>query len=388
MFGLSSASIDGHDDKNSAYKCDIVYGSINEFEADVLRDEYSKQGTRKNRQFEIVIVDEVDSMLIDGKNHMVQLTSTMSGMNELEPILAAIWIQVGAVASCVEEIEGVAYFNNNGVLFEIKKTKAAFIAEAVELHIRKLMRDEDYVSDEQNDANEEYPTMNVPCHLRDFVLKHQLKSWISSAIQAKYFYKNGRDYIIEKGEIKVVDRHNTGIIFKNMTFSNALHQFLQLKHGASVTSETMTTNFIANSTFFLRYKKNIYGLSGTLGSDAAQNFLKETYSVELIVVPPFRRKRYIQLAPIISSTNAEWRESIVSSALVKLQNNRACLIISESINEAKALEAIFVKKNEVLSDKKVEIFMYTTDADRDIIKRSFNAGQVIISTNLAGRGEL
>jgi preprotein translocase subunit SecA len=54
-------------EKKDAYKVDILYGAVEDYQADVLRDEYSKLGTRSNRPFDVVIVDEVDSMFIDGK---------------------------------------------------------------------------------------------------------------------------------------------------------------------------------------------------------------------------------------------------------------------------------------------------------------------------------
>ncbi|MBN2676162.1 MAG: hypothetical protein JXR30_02810 [Alphaproteobacteria bacterium] len=110
MFNFSSSHIEVTP-KKETYKKDILYGAIDDFEADILRDEYSKLGTRSKRPFEVVIVDEVDSMLIDGRSFMVRIASAMPGMSEMEPVLAAIWIHADLVASQIEEDEdGNAYY--------------------------------------------------------------------------------------------------------------------------------------------------------------------------------------------------------------------------------------------------------------------------------------
>lgn len=59
---------------------------------------------------------------------------------------------------------------------------------------------------------------------------------------------------------------NTGVSQKNTSWSDGLHQFIQIKHGLKITSESLTTNFISNVAFFKKYGPNIYGLTGTIGS--------------------------------------------------------------------------------------------------------------------------
>ncbi|CAF4530710.1 unnamed protein product [Didymodactylos carnosus] len=73
-------------DIKTRYKADIVYGAASDFQGDILRDEYSKLGIRNGRKCDVAIVDEVDSMLIDGKNNMVMLSSPMPTMDHLEPL--------------------------------------------------------------------------------------------------------------------------------------------------------------------------------------------------------------------------------------------------------------------------------------------------------------
>lgn len=269
MLDLTSSYIKALNVKE-AYKCNILYGAIDDYEADVLRDEYSKLGTRSNRAFDIVIVDEVDSMLIDGKDSMVRLSKPIPGMDQLEPLLAAIWMQINIVASKIEEENGIAYYvddsKNRKAIQELNMSKSEFIKKCTYDHMQFLLRGE---TPEEID----YPEMHVPSHLRDFVLQNRLKIWIDMAVCAKYRLNNGVDYIIRDKKVKIVDNKNTGIVHENMAWGDGLHQFLELKHGAKINSEQMSTNFIANPTFFKRYK-NIYGLTGTLGCKESQTFLK------------------------------------------------------------------------------------------------------------------
>jgi preprotein translocase subunit SecA len=385
MFNLTSS----HNkvlDKKEAYKRGILYGAIDDFQADVLRDEYSKLGTRSGRPFEIVIVDEVDSMLIDGKSSMVRLSSPMPGMNELEPVLAAIWLQIDLVVNQINEHEGKAYYigNSNEPAFDLGMSKLQFMKKNVNDHLRMLLRDLKRVPEESKVLLKDYKTMEIPNHLREFVLKNRLELWIDNSIYAKFRCTKGKDYIIRDKKIQIVDVDNTGVVQENMTWCDGLQQFLQLKHGAKITSEQMSTNFIANTTYFLRYGKNIYGLSGTLGCNVSKKFLKETYNVELVVVPSFKMKQHISLSPVVIGTEDEWRKAIVESLMLKVNNGRACLVISDCINEAEELEKILLGKD--FKYPKSKVLMYKTQKDSKAIQDKIGEGEIILSTNIAGRG--
>lgn len=398
MLGLTSSYIKVLN-VQEAYKCDILYGAIDDYEADILRDEYSKQGTRSNRPFDVVIVDEVDSMLIDGKNFMVRLSSPIPGMDQVEPLLGAIWMHIDIVASKIQEANGSAYYiedpNNPDDAQKLNMSKSEFIERCTDDHMRFLLRD-------KTPEESSYPEMQVPSHLREFVLKNRLKIWIEMAIYAKYRCTKGVNYIIRDKQVKIVDVKNTGVVHENMTWSDGLHQFLELKHGAKITSEQMSTNYIANPTFFKRYHSNIYGLSGTLGCIESKKFLKvnmlrksssrpfkfltfqETYEVKLVVIPPFKIKQHVALSPIVVDVEDQWLPTVVKSCIRKLDNNRACLVIAESINAVEELEKIFL--SDAFKYPKSEILIYKTEKDSSVIKKAVGKGKVIISTNLAGRG--
>ncbi len=100
--------------------------------------------------------------------------------------------------------------------------------------------------------------------------------------------------------IKPVDYSSTGIVQSSTNWSDGLHQFLQIKHSLKMTSETFTTNFMSNMGYFKRYGSNLFGLTGTLGSEKAKKVLSEVYNVDLINIPSLRQKQYLELSTIVA----------------------------------------------------------------------------------------
>lgn len=389
MFDLT-VSHNGNDkvEKSIRYKCDFVYGAATDFQGDILRDEYSNLGTRSGRTCDYAIVDEVDSMLIDGRNHIVMLSTSMPSMNYLEHFYAAIWLQIRLFASAIREIDGKFYLVQNEpitddgevdteskeflVLFE--GSKEDFIKQRLREHIKKEIE------------KGEESSLKVPSHLKELVLNRQLDQWINCAVFAKYHSKKDQNYVLKEKKVIPVDSDNTGVLQQNMNWSNGLHQFLQIKHGAKITPESLTTNFISNVALFKRYGKNLFGLTGTLGSKYAQELLQRAYNVDSVIIPPFMVKRFKELSEIVVENEEDWYDEIVESNMMHLENNRAVLIITKYISEANELNkrftAEFTKKGINLN----KIRLYKTDHESDAVKDEVNSGDLIIATNIAGRG--
>lgn len=85
------------------YKCDIVYGDASSFQGDILRDEYQLMKTRAGRKFDIVIVDEVDSMLVDEHNKSTLLSTPKPGMDHLTSLLHIMWSELLKVQNNMDE---------------------------------------------------------------------------------------------------------------------------------------------------------------------------------------------------------------------------------------------------------------------------------------------
>lgn len=362
LLGLSSSNID-KGEKSYAYKCNVVYGSINEFEGDVLHDEFMKEGTRVERRFDIVIVDEADSMLVDGINNMTRLSSPMPGMNTLLPILIEIWdlFEKAEKATSSEKMEEAGKVN-------LQKEIDNFIRNSEE--VERKVRD-------RIETNK----LRVPKHLKEFVLEHQLSIWVQNANKARHHLTRDREYVIRDKEVKIVDLHNSGIVFKNMKWSDGLHQFLQIKNNVPLTCEDLVTNFIGNPTFFLKYEK-IFGFTGTLGCSKTRIFLETSYKVGTMIIPAFKVKQHIRFSPIIVKSKDEWYRAIVGSCMAELRNLRVVLIIADSIAETDLIREQFLNYDFDAN----RILMYQTENDSDIAKPLIQPGHVIITTNICGRG--
>ncbi|GAA31514.2 protein translocase subunit secA, partial [Clonorchis sinensis] len=375
------------------YKNDIVYGAAEDFQADLLRQEFSRITTRDTRSCDVVIIDEVDSMLIDGRNSLVRLSSTMPAMNYLEPILAIIWLHIEQVGNGIVVEDGQTFYKRikkpasaDGTTNEtseqlevdwipITVSKAEFLKQTTVDHVRKLLRFE-------TDVSKDYPEMKVPNHLRRLVSEYQLSRWVDSAISAKYRYENGKHYIVREGKIAIVDAANTGVVHSSMHWSDGLHQFLQMKHGARISPETLTSNYLSNVSYFHRYGESIFGLTGTLGSGAAQKMLQVTYNVDCVNVPPFREKQHYELIPRVVDNENEWYATISTSCLNKLRNHRGVLIITQYIETCRKLEQHFQQ----LGVNANKIKVYASGDDSSVIGDELDCGEVIIATNIAGRG--
>lgn len=388
MFNITvSHNGNDHVEKSIRYECDIVYGAATDFQGDILRDEYSKLGTRSGRVCDFAIIDEVDSMLIDGRKHIVMLSSSMPAMNYLEHFYAAIWLQIKIFAQAIQEKDGQFYLiqsepiGNDGCFDDHGKDTAILFNGTKEEFIKEKLLD--FMKKELEKG--EKSKLKIPEHLQNLIIEHQLEQWISCAIYGKYNSKQNQNYILDKGKVIPVDSDNTGVLQEHMNWSNGLHQFLQIKHGAKITPESLTTNYISNVAFFKRYGANICGLTGTLGSESAQKLLERTYGVDSVIIPPFMVKRFKELSAIIVKNKEDWYEEIVESNMIHLNNNRAVLIITKFISEANDLQELFAKKfkENKINEKKIRI--YKTSYESESVKDEVEAGDLIIATNIAGK---
>lgn len=175
------------------------------------------------------------------------------------------------------------------------------------------------------------------------------------------------------------------------TWSNGLHQFLQIKHGLKITAENLTTSFISNIGYFHRYiNKNqsgevlsnkIYGLTGTLGSSDSQELLKDTYAVDIVFVPTYKQKQFIELPAIIAW---HWKSSVIKSILEETSKGRAALVICLTIEDTEKIRKELAKER--YPGNKIRVYGRSDNDDSKVIQNAIDVGDVIIATNLAGRG--
>ena len=129
--------------------------------------------------------------------------------------------------------------------------------------------------------------LRFPQYRKDYILT-KLPKWIRGARRALYELTLNVHYVISNDRrIVVVDYANTGVSQMNMHWSDGVHQFLELKHNLRMTPERMCDSFFSNVTLFKRYRPCLFGVTGTLGGDDAQNFIRTVYQIDTVIVPKY-----------------------------------------------------------------------------------------------------
>ncbi|CAF1011230.1 unnamed protein product, partial [Brachionus calyciflorus] len=392
LFGLSVTTNnpnrnDEKSYKGHPYKADILYGCISSFQFDYLKDSFEGLGSRGKRKFESVMIDEVDSMLIDNGGHIAKLSGPLPGMESLRFVYIKIWIEMTKrVIELYKNFEKEIDSKRNELLCSKANTKSELVSSFSEFYesllkkmtetLKKMLKGTIKISDFKN----------IPTHLIEYA-NNKLEQWIDNAIYAKFYCHENKQYLIKKlndeDVVVPIDYENTGVTLKNTIWSNGLHQFVQLKHNLFLTSESLTSSFISNIGFIKRYKR-IYGLTGTLGSQAEQDLLSSAYNLKYSKIPTYKIKKFKELN-LISVNEADFASTVAVYALEQCDSGRAVLIICETIEDLKKIKDELELAKKIVSVK-FQIKSFPDEDSSKITKEKLNSGDIVISTNIAGRG--
>jgi preprotein translocase subunit SecA len=366
-------------DSKICYTADVLYGTISNFQFDYLKDSFEGFNIRNQRRFGQVILDEVDSMLVDNGGQIAKIASPHPGMESLRYIYIKIWQQL--------------YTAEKSLIQERKKkaeelSKNFFDKEGPNLHDEKFVPEKperEIIKQKIRDSNPTDVPL-IPAHVEDYV-KRNLDLWINNALHAKYNCHEHQQYRIitnNSGErvITPVDYLNTGVTLKNTIWSNGLHQFVQLKHNLYLTFESLTSSFISNIAYIKKYKdKNIFGVTGTLGSKTEQQLLSGIYNLTYARLPTYKQKKFEEIPGVIAD-DSYWDRCVTIEVMKKIEERRAVLVICETEQDLLTVkENLKMKQN---TDFRIRIY-----ANEDNVKETKNnvkIGDIILATNIAGRG--
>lgn len=332
-----------NDTRKQSYRKTIVYGDTSTFERDYLLDIFHRTNIRGDRPYDVAVIDEVDSIFLDKGDQMLFLSSAIPGMNHLELLFIYIWIAVHAR----------------------DLPKGSDSIKAVKAVIERQIQ---------------HGEIQYPKFLNDFV-KSRLEIWVESAFIARNSLDRDNSYRVSAADraVVVMDK-STGVQMKSTHLSDGIQQFLMLKHLQSFKPETLKSIFISNMKFFKTYQV-LNGLSGTLGSEIEKSALHEIYGISVAFVPTFRAKCFQTLPPIVSrDQNGHYQGIIDAIKTIVVTERRPILIISENIHDALQVERA------ILRSKISGITLKLLLTDEDIIDYNLSPTDVILSTNIAGRG--
>ena len=334
-----------------AYDCDITYGTNNEFGFDYLWDNMKFSKAEKvQREHNFVIVDEVDSILIDEARTPLIISGptnrTLDGYIKANEV--AKQMQKGEAVLPPAKAEGdfvVDEKNRNILITEVGITKA-----------EKLFGVENLYS------------------LDNAILAHQL----DQALKAHNLFEKDVHYVLRNKEVIIVDEF-TGRLSEGRRFSEGLHQALEAKENVKIQEESQTLADITFQNYFRMYKK-IAGMTGTAQTEATE--FSQIYSLDVISIPtniPIKRQDKDDL---IYKTQNEKFKAVIEEIKKANAKGQPVLVGTASIERSEVFHSMLVKEkipHHVLNAKNHE-------QEALIIQDAGKKGAVTIATNMAGRG--
>jgi len=328
-------------EKRVDYLADITYGTNNEFGFDYLRDNMaSTKDDKVQRGHHFAIVDEVDSILIDEARTPLIISGRVADAAKTYYRFASIVRSLKRdVDFDVDEGKRIVMPTESG----IEKVEQA-------LGIENL-----YDQVQQN-------------------LVHQLQV----ALRAAVLYHRDKDYIIQDGEVKIVDEF-TGRILEGRRWSEGLHQAVEAKEGVKIKEENQTLATITLQNYFRMYDK-LAGMTGTAQTEAAE--LMNTYNLQVVPIPTNRAMIREDNADLIYKTEGAKFDAVVADIVDRHGKGQPVLVGTVSVEKSELLSRKLQQvgvPHEVLNAKQ-----HTREAS--IVAQAGRIGAVTVATNMAGRG--
>ena len=205
-------------------------------------------------------------------------------------------------------------------------------------------------------------------------LVHQLQV----ALKAKELYKRDKDYIIQGGEVKIVDEF-TGRILEGRRWSEGIHQAIEAKEGVKIKEENQTLATITLQNYFRMYKK-LSGMTGTAQTEAAE--LVNTYQLAVVSIPTNKSVQRLDQPDLIYKNEGAKFAAVVDEIAEKYKNGQPVLVGTISVEKSELLSRQLNKrgiKHEVLNAKQ-------HSREAHIVTQAGRIGAVTVATNMAGRG--
>ena len=350
-------------DKQAAYRCDITYGTNNEYGFDYLRDNmvYEAQD-RVQRRLNYAIVDEVDSILIDEARTPLIIsgqaddhTAVYIAMNAIVPHLVC---QIGEEDPRTGE--GII---KAGDFTLDEKSRQVFLSEQGHENAERLLT--------QAQLLPEGASLYDPSHIS---LMHHLYA----ALRAHHLFFKDQHYVNQGGEITIVDEF-TGRLMSGRRWSDGLHQAVEAKEGVAIQAENQTMASITFQNYFRLYAK-LSGMTGTADTEAYE--FQEIYGLETVVIPPNRASHRDDQLDRVYKTTQEKYTAAIQDITECFKRGQPVLVGTTSIENSELIAELLVKEglpHQVLNAKQHE-------READIIAQAGAAKSITIATNMAGRG--
>ncbi len=338
--GVNRRDMDAKE-KQVAYACDILYSTNNEVGFDYLRDNMVvRREERVQRPLNFAIIDEVDSVLIDeARTPLIISGGSMKSAN--------LYIDADRFAKGLKVEKDFIYDEKtkNVNLTEIGSEKAEKVFAIKNLY------DIDNAS---------------------------LLHYINQALRANYSMKKDVDYVVQEGEVVIVDQF-TGRLMKGRAYSEGLHQAIEAKEGVNINQETKTLATITFQNLFRMYKK-LSGMTGTAKTEEEE--FRNIYNMYVIEIPTNREVIRIDAPDLVYATKEAKYKALIAFVKERYSKGQPVLIGTIAIETSELISKLLTQAHiphEVLNAKNHE-------REAEIISKIGSQKSVTIATNMAGRG--
>ena len=350
-----------NEDRKTAYNADITYGTNNEFGFDYLRDNmviYKENMVQ--RPLNYCIVDEVDSILIDEARTPLIISGVGDESTDLY-IRAKDFVNTLSFRVKSEEEQGMERFNR-----EFEEEDVDFIVNE---------KDKTSVLTDKGIAKaERYFGLQNFSDADNMELAHH----INQALKARGNMKRDIDYVVEDGEVIIVDEF-TGRLMYGRRYSEGLHQAIEAKEGLEVQSESKTLATITFQNYFRMYKK-LAGMTGTAMTEDEE--FRDIYNIDVVEIPTNKPVIRDDGNDVIYSTEKGKFDAVTEEIKACHEKGQPVLVGTVSVEKSEELSSHLKKagiKHQVLNAKRHK-------QESEIVAQAGRLGAVTIATNMAGRG--
>ncbi len=357
FLGLSVGCIqhDMDDDaRREAYRCDITYGTNNEFGFDYLRDNMKFEIAQMvQRGHVFAIVDEVDSILIDEARTPLIISGPSEGDTDIYYRCDRI------IPKLVRGEEIKDKYGNKTTTGDYLLDEKAHTSSLTEEGVTKCER--------LLGVENLYDPTNI-----------DVLHTCQQALRAHTLYKRDVAYVVKEGQVIIVDEF-TGRLMPGRRWSDGLHQAVEAKEGVKIERENQTLATITLQNYFRMYDK-LAGMTGTADTEASE--FDKIYKLDVVVVPTNREMVRKDEHDVVYRTEREKFDAVVEEIAEKNEKGQPVLVGTISIEKSERLSTMLKKRkvpHVVLNAKYHE-------QEAPIVAQAGQVGAVTIATNMAGRG--
>jgi preprotein translocase subunit SecA len=328
-------------ERREAYRCDITYGTNNEFGFDYLRDNMATDTANLvQRGHHFAIVDEVDSILVDEARTPLIISGPVEQQQK--------WY---------EEFARLARRMERDVHYEVDEKKRTIGVNEAGIELV-----EDHLGIENL-----YDTHNTP-----------LIGFMNNAVKARELYRRDKEYVVVDSQVLIVDEH-TGRVLPGRRYSDGMHQAIEAKEQVPIQRENQTLATITLQNYFRLYEK-LSGMTGTAQTEAAE--FQQIYGLGVVPIPTNMPMIRADQPDLVYKTEDAKYVAVVEDIAERHAAGQPILVGTTSVEKSEHLSRLLQKRgvrHEVLNAKQHE-------REAAIVARAGLSGAVTVATNMAGRG--